>query len=303
MPDLTEVTLRDASSPLTAVYVPAAGMVGTSLKDDGVEILGQRRGLHAYLTTGKTMGIPILYPWANRLSANTYAVDKAAVTLTPGIGGVRTDQHGVVIHGILAAYEGWQVTEQTENRLSAELDYGGTPRLLVSFPFPHLLTVDVTLADRVLTVRTTVTPTTKADVPLCFGFHPYLRIPDVPRRDWQMELPDMRLCPVNAWMIPTGETEVRSASTETLGDNYFDNSYDDVKPGSVFAISGGNRRIEVHFDEGYTAAQVFSPSDDEVICFEPMCAPTDSLRRGTYRVARHGESATATFSIHVGEQS
>jgi hypothetical protein len=44
---------------------------------------------------------------------------------------------------------------------------------------------------------------------------------------------------------------------------------------------------------------VFSPSDDEVICFEPMCAPTDSLRRGTYRVATEGEPATATFSIHV----
>jgi hypothetical protein len=30
-----------------------------------------------------------------------------------------------------------------------------------------------------------------------------------------------------------------------------------------------------------------------------MCAPTDSLRRGTYRVATEGEPATATFSIHV----
>ena len=100
---------------------------------------------------------------------------------------MRTDQHGVVIHGILAAYEGWQVAGRTANRLTAELDYGGTPRLLVSFPFPHLLTLDVTLADRVLTVKTTVTATTRADVPLCFGFHPYLRIPDVPRGEWQME--------------------------------------------------------------------------------------------------------------------
>jgi galactose mutarotase-like enzyme len=299
MADLETVTLNDPSSSLTATYVPGAGMVGTSLSDDGVELLGQRRGLHAYMTTGKTMGIPILYPWANRLSANTYGVDKAAVTLTPGIGGVRTDQHGVVIHGILAAYEGWQVTGRTANRLTAELDYGGTPRLLVSFPFPHLLTVDVTLADRVLTVKTTVTATTRADVPLCFGFHPYLRIPDVPRGEWQMELPAMRYCPVNAWLIPSGETEDHAALTETLGDRYFDESYDEVKPGSVFAISGGDRRLEVHFDEGYSAAQVFSPSDDEVICFEPMCAPTDSLRRGTYRVATEGEPATATFSIHV----
>ena len=45
-------------------------MIGTSLSDDGVELLGQRRGLDAYVTNGKTMGIPILYPWANRLSAN-----------------------------------------------------------------------------------------------------------------------------------------------------------------------------------------------------------------------------------------
>ena len=299
MADLEIVTLQDPSSSLTATYAPAAGMVGTSLSDDGVELLGQRRGLHAYMTTGKTMGIPILYPWANRLSANTYQVHGAAVTLTPGIGGVRTDQHGSVIHGVLAAYPGWAVTRQTENQLVAELDVAATPRLLVSFPFPHVLTMNVTLADRTLTVKTTVTPTTTADVPLCFGYHPYVRIPDVPRAEWVMELPAMRYCPVNTWMIPTGETEDREASRETLGDNYFDNTYDEVKPGSVFAISGGDRRIEVHFDAGYSAAQVFSPSDDDVVCFEPMCAPTDSLRRGTHRSATKDEPAIATFSIHA----
>ena len=45
-------------------------MIGTSLADDGVELLGQRRGLDAYVTDGKTMGIPMLYPWANRLSGS-----------------------------------------------------------------------------------------------------------------------------------------------------------------------------------------------------------------------------------------
>ena len=47
-------------------------MVGSSLADGEVEFLGQRRGLHAYVTTGRTMGIPILYPWANRLSSNVW---------------------------------------------------------------------------------------------------------------------------------------------------------------------------------------------------------------------------------------
>src|ERR1700751_6264218 len=110
MADLEIVTLQDPSSSLTATYVPAAGMVGTSLSDDGVELLGQRRGLHAYMTTGKTMGIPILYPWANRLSANTYGVDKAAVTLTPGIGGGRNHQDAVVIHGIRIPLQGREIS-------------------------------------------------------------------------------------------------------------------------------------------------------------------------------------------------
>jgi aldose 1-epimerase len=299
MADLETVTLRDPSSSLTATYVPNAGMVGTSLSDDGVELLGQRRGLQAYVSTHRTMGIPILYPWANRLSSNGYGVDGAVVTLTPGTGGVRTDQHGVPIHGTLAGYPDWSVTTQLESQLTAELDYAARPGLLATFPFPHLLTLDVTVADRTLTVRTTVTATTGSRVPLCFGFHPYLQLPDVPRAQWQMETPAMRFRPVNAWGIPTGDMEPHEATTELLGDRFFDDGYDEVPPGSVFAVSGGDRRIEVHFDQGYTAAQVFAPGDDDVVCFEPMAAPTDSLRRGGYRVVSPGESAVAQFRIKV----
>ena len=69
MADLTPVTLRDPSSPLSAVYVPGAGMIATSLSDGGHELRGQRRGLDAYVSARKTIGIPLLYPWANRLSA------------------------------------------------------------------------------------------------------------------------------------------------------------------------------------------------------------------------------------------
>jgi galactose mutarotase-like enzyme len=299
MPDLEAVTLRDPSSSLTATYVPNAGMIGTSLSDGGVELLGQRRGLQAYVSTQKTMGIPILYPWANRLSSNGYGVDGAVVTLTPGTGGVRTDQHGVPIHGTLAAYPGWNVTTQLESQLTAELDYAARPGLLATFPFPHLLTLDITLADRTLTVRTTVTATTGSQVPMCFGFHPYLTIPDVPRSEWQIETPAMRFRPVNAWGIPTDETEAREETTELLGDKLIDDGFDEVRPGSVFAVSGGGRRIEVSFDEGFTAAQVFAPGDDDVVCFEPMAAPTDALRRGGYRKVSAGESAVAQFRISV----
>ena len=292
------VTLSDPSSALTATFVPGAGMIGTSLSEDGVEYLGQRRGLDAYVTNGKTMGIPLLYPWANRLSAAGYDVDGAVVTLTPGSGGVRADANGLPIHGVLAAYPGWLITARTANRLTAALDYSGNPRLLAAFPFPHVLTQDITLADRTLTIATTVTPTTAAPVPLCFGYHPYLQIPVVPRADWVLETPALRRLPVDDSGIPTGAHENWPACSEALGARTLDDGFDRVPEGAVFALSGGGRRIEVTYHQGYPAAQLFAPAGDDLVAVEPMAATTDALRRGDYAVAAGGP-VTARFSIRV----
>ncbi|MGP0080782.1 aldose 1-epimerase [Mycobacterium sp.] len=293
------VTLSDPASSVAAQFVPGAGMIGTSLTDAGVQLLGQRRGLDAYLEAGKTMGIPILYPWANRLGATTYTAQDIAVSLTPGENGVRADPNGLPIHGVLAAYPGWRVTAQSKDALTAELDFGADPHLLASFPYPHLLTVAVRLADRTLTIRTTVTATGDKAVPLCFGFHPYLQLPDVARSDWIIETPPLRHLGLDGHGLPTGESQPQPTRTERLGDNAFDDGYDEVAHGAVFAVSGGGRRIEVRFELGYPAAQIFAPRVEDVLCFEPMTAPTDALRRGGYRSAGPGESAVTQFSVRV----
>ena len=299
MSEFEAVTLTDPSSSVTATVVPLAGMVVSSLADGDKEFLGQRRGLDAYITNGKTMGIPLLYPWANRLSASKYGINGAVVTLTPGTGGVRTDEHGVPIHGVLAAYPGWLVTDRSDNSVTAVLDYGGRPRLLASFPFPHVLTQQVTLADRTLTIETTVMPTTAASVPLCFGYHPYLSLPGVARADWLLETPTMRHLPVDNWGLPTGSHEDWTGSAEPLKSTVYDDGFDQVPDGSVFAISGGERRIEVTFIKGYPAAQLFAPGNDDIVAIEPMAAPTDSLRRGNYRFAVAGKPEKCRFSVKV----
>ncbi|WP_423797258.1 aldose 1-epimerase [Mycolicibacterium tusciae] len=285
---------------MTTTFVPSAGMIGTSLTDGDEEFLGQRRGLEAYVTAGKTMGIPILYPWANRLSATDYESDGTAVTLTPGEGGVRADQNGLPIHGVLAAHPGWEVTAQSENSLIATLDFG-TPELLASFPFPHVLTQAVTLADRRLTIETTVTPTPTATaaVPLCFGYHPYFTIPGVPRDQWRLTTPTMRHLFVDSRGIPTGEHEQWNGGVELLASMTYDDGFDDVPDGAVFALAGGERRIDVVFETDYPAAQLFAPGTDDLVAIEPMTAPTDALRSGGYRSAAPGVPATARFSVTV----
>ena len=297
------VTLRDRSAAgdgaVTAKFVPEAGMIGISLQDAGVELLGQRRGLDAYVSAGKTMGIPILYPWANRLGADTYTAQGATVTLTPGENGVRTDPAGLPIHGVLAACPGWRVTGESADELTAELDFGADPRLLASFPYPHLLSVTVRLAGRTLTVRTSVTATGDGAVPLCFGYHPYLQLPGTDRADWVVETPALRHLTLDERGLPTGGSDPQPAQSQRLGDDTFDDAYDDVDEGAVFAVSAGDRRLEVHFEQGYRATQIFAPPGEDVVCFEPMTAPTDALRRGGYRSARPGEPAVAVFSIRI----
>jgi aldose 1-epimerase len=299
VPEFERVTLLDPSSSITATFVPAAGMIGTSLADGDEEFLGQRRGLDAYVTAGKTMGIPILYPWANRLSANEYESNGTAVSLTPGEGGVRADENGLPIHGVLASYPGWEVTTQSTNSLTAILDFGKKPELLAAFPFPHVLTQAIRLADRKLTIETTVTPTAAAPVPLCFGYHPYFTIPGAPRDQWQLTTPRMRHLFVDSRGIPTGEHEQWNGATEPLVSVTYDDGFDDVPDGAVFTLAGGGRRIDVEFEKGYPAAQLFAPGTDDLVAIEPMTAPTDALRRGGYRSAAPGQPETARFSVTV----
>ena len=129
----------DPSSPVAAQFVPDAGMIGTSLTDAGAELLGQRRGLDAYLTAGKTMGIPILYPVGKSVGRqqlygrgrDRHADSRATTASAP----TRT---GCPSTACWPRYRGWRVTTESANELTAELDFGADPtaagRLPVSAP-------------------------------------------------------------------------------------------------------------------------------------------------------------------------
>jgi aldose 1-epimerase len=295
------VRLRSSSAQLDAAFVPTAGMVGASLRDRGAELLHRNGGVHRYARGGSTMGIPLLHPWANRLAFDGYRVNGTAVRLDPSSPLVQRDDHGLPIHGLLNGSPRWRRTSAPDGwGLSAELDFGAHPDLLAAFPFPHRLRLDVALRRRTLTVRTTMTATGDVAVPVAFGFHPYLRLPDVARERWHVELPAMRHLELDANSIPTGASRAMPAQAGRLGTRTFDDGYVDVPPGAAFVLSGGTRRIVVRFDEGYPAAQVFAPTASDVICFEPMTAPANALGTGErLALVAPGARYTATFSITV----
>ena len=68
-----------------------------------------------------------------------------------------------------------------------------------------------------------------------------------------------------------------------------------------FVLAGGDGALRLRLEDGYDCAQVFSPPGADFICFEPMTAPTDALRRGGtgLRVVEPGEAFTARWSLLV----
>ena len=287
------ITLTDTISlragDLEAEFAPDRGMVATSLRHAGDELLDIAAGRDGIV------GIPLLHPWANRLSAHEYTVDGHTVRLPSGL--LHCEEHGLPIHGVLAGSPLWEVVEAGPTGLRARLDFRG--ELLEAFPFPHTLELAVALSPRRLAVATTVRAS--APVPIAFGFHPYLTLPGVPREEWVVGLPRRRHLELDARSIPTGRGEPRLARRFELGDQGFDDGYDGIAPGSRFTVAGGGREVAVVFDSGYPVAQLYSPAGAPFICFEPMTAPTDALRSGA--MLRRATAFTARFSIQISPSS
>jgi galactose mutarotase-like enzyme len=280
-------------------------MVCCSLRHRGEELLGQRGGLERYVAQHSTMGIPLLHPWANRLSERHFQLEDEMVDVDVARELVATDPNGLPIHGLLAGHPGWVIDAEDSGPeralLRASFDFATDPRLLAAFPFPHSLELDVTLAGATLEVSTTLRGTGDKPVPVSFGYHPYLTLPEIPRDDWEVELPVSRQVVVDERMIPTGSDEAAiNVEPGPLGERTLDDGYTPIAPGSRFALSGGGRRIEVTFEQGYPVAVVYAPRDDDVVCFEPMTAVTNALVSGSgLQWAPAGGQYRARFSISV----
>src|SRR5262249_7165974 len=146
-------------------------------------------GLEAYVAERKTMGIPLLYPWANRVGSRRFTVAGREVVIDPDATPLRLDGAGLPMHGLLSGVEGWQVTEHDGATRGARFDFAAHDALMAAFPFAHELRFEATLTGATLTIALTVLASGDARVPIAFGFHPYLRLPDVDRSDWEIAIP------------------------------------------------------------------------------------------------------------------
>ena len=279
----------------TAIVVPELGMLVASFVVHGHEFIARPGGLVAY-RAGHTTAVPLLYPWANRLSRRSYRVGDTAVSLR-GLN-LHVDPNGLPIHGTMTARPEWEVVALNAGRMRARFDFGAHADLLVSFPFPHVLEVSVAVQNARLEVTTAVVASGNVAVPVSFGWHPYWRVPGA-RRGWTLELPDLEHLQLNQRGIPTSSSSPSPAETVALSDHEFDDLFTAAGSRRSVTLCGPSARLRVDLDAGYPFLQVYAPAGEGFCCLEPMTAPTNALVTGDHQLVAPGDTFHATFAASV----
>jgi aldose 1-epimerase len=146
-------------------------------------------------------------------------------------------------------------------------------------------------------------------VPVWFGWHPYVTLPDVRRADLTVVLPARDELELDARMLPTGNHRSVEAGTVLLGDgtmeNTLDHAYrllDDAAERSFLLVGNGagvERSVRIDMEGGYGYAQAYAPRGTTFAAFEPMTAPINALVSGDHGWVEPGAQISATFRIAV----
>jgi len=261
------VLLRGRDLALT--IEPERGMRWASLLHDGRELLT------SYGPESQSGGVPLMHPWANRLAATTYELAGRRGILEPDDDGWMRDAAGLPLHGYPARAGAWSPARLEERpglaRASATLTWDGEHELR-AFPFPHRLEVTVELRDSTIEVTTVLRADLGVAVPVCFGWHPFFQLPEVPAADWRIEAPVTVELELDGRHLPTGRRQAAQPPTGGVFHGLWA-----AGDGTTFRLFGGGREIALTLVSGYPLVQLWSPREAAIVAFEPMTAPGNAL--------------------------
>ena len=290
-----EPGLRLVAGELAATFLPGVGMTGVSLRYGSDEHLAVPGGVPA-LRAGATAGLPLLAPWANRLSSPRYRVGRIHVDLREYR--VPTDSLGLPIHGLLVGQPGWRV-ETCRVRGKRAILHASIDVDAPAFPFPHRIDVAATALEDRVDLRTTLVPTGRRRVPAAFGWHPYLRLPGASRSRWTLRLPSRRHLALDARGIPTGFARHEDAEAAPIRRRTFDDLYALGSDRRLSLETDAGSAIVVRCGTGYEYAQVWVPERRPYAALEPMVASTNALVEGTAPLVPPGDSFAAGVTLAV----
>jgi aldose 1-epimerase len=283
------IRLADAAKGVEVTVLPAFGNRVSEMQVHGKNILYfPSADLAEFQKNPGLSGVPFLAPWANRLSEESFWANGKQYPFNMTLGNVRGP---IPIHGLLQNSNLWEVTEAAADRQSAHvtsrLQFWKHPELMAQWPFAHEYEMTYRLADGVLEVKVTVTNLSAESMPVSLGFHPYYRIPGVPRDEWVANIPARKIVVADSRLVATGEFKAFDLPDPLpLRGHQLDTGFTDLERDAQgrahFSIEARGMKVETLFGPRYPVAVIFAPPAPEgqtrdFICFEPMAGITNAV--------------------------
>jgi aldose 1-epimerase len=251
-------------------------------------------------------GVPLLWPYANRLEEQAFHANGRKYTFDQGLGNTGTS--AIPIHGFLTTAEAWKLVDAKADGRSAwvtmTLDFSRIPRYMKQFPFAHTLTMTYRVQDGGLEVHTRIDSRCDEPIPIAIGFHPYFQLTDSPREEWRLSVAAKTHWVLDPDKLPTGQTQPITAllanpknvvvKDVTLDDIFTDLERDD-RGWATMSLMGKTQQVDVSIGPKFKTILVLSrentggrggPPGRGTVAFEPMAAVTNALNlahRGAYK--------------------
>ena len=313
---MTVITITDHLSGSTARIAPGQGFNCFEFLAvvDGrtVDVLDAVPDFERGGQRASGSGIPILFPFPNRIRGGRFAWKGADYHL-PG-----TDKWGNAIHG-LCMDRPWRVVRQSDDFVTGQFQLSvDAPDRRPLWPSDFVIEVDYELVRSRLRARFRISNPGGQLLPWGLGTHPYFKLPlgsesrlddclvEVPARSkWELEN-----CLPTGQKLPVDDTsDLRDGaylSTLKLDDVYTDLKFDGPQFDCLVMDERAGLQVALTCPPIFREIVAFTPPQRAAVCLEPYTCPTDAINmqsRGLdvgWRVLGPGQEFHTWIDISVG---
>lgn len=313
------VEISDVESGARAVIAVEAGFncfrFAVRQGDTDLEVIASEDGFEDGTKPPSHNGIPLLFPFPNRIRAGRYSWDGKDYELPESQ--VCYDGSGNAIHGFCLDRP-WRVAEQSESSVTGVFQISqDAPERAALWPADAELTVKYSVVGTTLRSEFTVRNPDDKPLPWGLGTHTYFRLP--------LGGSSAEKCTVFAPVIqsrdleeylPTGQLsdipeDARLHEAPEYGSLKLDNAFAGMKTSADGAVDtwvadpeSGCKVIQ-RFSADFQELVAFTPPWTEAVCLEPYTCTTDAInlqQKGSeagLKILQPGETWTGFIDIEV----
>lgn len=282
---MSVITLRDAASGSRARILPQLGFnlfeFTVHIKGQQIEVIEADSGYENGQGNPSRCGIPLLFPFPNRIAAGKFSWNGKEYQLPVAKPGAH------FIHG-LCLDRPWRVIEQTENSVTGEFQLSrDAPDRLSLWPADFIIQCTYLVRGNTLKSRFTFKNPDSQPLPWGFGTHAYFKLPLTDGSSPEhcvLSAPVYQKWPLENF-IPTGKTV--PAEIDLPDGVYYttvklDDVFTDLRPEGdsldcVIMDEGSGYQVVQACDKNFRELVIYTPPDRAAVCMEPYTCPTDAI--------------------------